>query len=272
MNLPIKLISTDFDGTLFAEFETPPIPASLVACIGDLQSRGAKWVINTGRDMSSLMEALGRARIGIQPDFLVLVEREIYERQDGHFVGVKRWNDACSSDHETLFARVREDVPKLIEWVNGRFRSTIYEDPFSPLCIIASNNGDMDEIHAYLDEYCATLPQLTVVRNDIYARFSHRAYNKGTALAEITRALGLGREHVFVAGDHLNDLPMLCADHAAFIATPANAVPAVLALVREQGGFISERSQGEGVCEALNFFLKAALPPRNPLSQMNKPS
>jgi hypothetical protein len=26
MTLPIKLISTDFDGTLFAEFESPPIP------------------------------------------------------------------------------------------------------------------------------------------------------------------------------------------------------------------------------------------------------
>ena len=26
---PIKLISTDFDGTLFAEFESPPIPQSL---------------------------------------------------------------------------------------------------------------------------------------------------------------------------------------------------------------------------------------------------
>src|SRR5947208_5770931 len=78
MSAPIKLISTDFDGTLFAEFENPPIPKSVESLIGDLQARGAKWVINTGRDMSSLMEALGRARISIQPDYLVLVEREIY--------------------------------------------------------------------------------------------------------------------------------------------------------------------------------------------------
>ena len=64
MSLPIKLISTDFDGTLFAEFESPPIPEPVQKLIGDLQSRGAKWVINTGRDMSSLMEALARARAG----------------------------------------------------------------------------------------------------------------------------------------------------------------------------------------------------------------
>jgi hypothetical protein len=29
MCLPIQLISTDFDGTLFAEFENPPIPERL---------------------------------------------------------------------------------------------------------------------------------------------------------------------------------------------------------------------------------------------------
>ena len=76
MILPIQLISTDFDGTLFAEFEYPAIPPILLDLIGKLQGRGTKWVINTGRDMSSLMEALARAHTTIKPDYLVLVERE----------------------------------------------------------------------------------------------------------------------------------------------------------------------------------------------------
>ena len=29
MSLPIKIISTDFDGTLFAEFENPQVPGEL---------------------------------------------------------------------------------------------------------------------------------------------------------------------------------------------------------------------------------------------------
>src|SRR5437867_10992830 len=82
MSLPIKLISTDFDGTLFAEFENPPIPEELEQLIGRLQAGGAKWVINTGRDMSSLMETLGQAGIQIEPDYLVLVEREIHLHRD----------------------------------------------------------------------------------------------------------------------------------------------------------------------------------------------
>ena len=68
MSSPIQLLSTDFDGTLFAEFEQPPVPYELVALIADLQVNGVKWVINTGRDMASLMESLARARVNIQPD------------------------------------------------------------------------------------------------------------------------------------------------------------------------------------------------------------
>jgi len=255
MDLPIKLISTDFDGTIFSEFETPPIPEQLAKLIGQMQAAGARWAINTGRDMSSLMEALGRSHIPIHPDYLVLVEREIYERQGGRFVGVEHWNNSCAADHGELFARVSRDVPMLEAWINSRFEATVYADPHSPLCIIAANNGDMDEICGRLEEYCQTMPNLTVVRNDVYARFSHQSYNKGTALAEITRLLNLGREQVFAVGDHLNDLPMLTTDYAAFIATPSNAVPAVLAAVRQQGGYLSDALRGEGAFDALNHFL-----------------
>ena len=258
MSLPIKLISTDFDGTLFAEFEMPPIPQRLVSLIGDLQAKGAKWVINTGRDMSSLMEALGRARIPIQPDYLVLVEREIYIHDGVRYSGIPEWNDACTRDHAALFARVRPDVPRLYEWVNARFRATVYEDAFSPFCLIAGNNGDADEIHAFLNDYCREVPELTVVRNDIYARFSHAAYDKGTALAELARRLNVKTHEIFAAGDHLNDLPMLHGSRARWLASPANAIQAVKEQVVKHNGFVSTLTCGAGIAEGLEHSLRFA--------------
>lgn len=255
MNLPIKLISTDFDGTLFAEFENPPIPEKLQRLLGDLQSRGAKWVINTGRDMSSLMEALARARISIQPDYLVLVEREIYFRDGVRYTGLAEWNSECARLHEELFARVELDLPRLTAWVNARFKATVYQDPFSPFCLLAGDNGDADAIYEYLVEYSRSVPNLVVVRNDVYARFSHAAYNKGTALAELTRRLNLTAEEVFAAGDHLNDEPMLSRNYARCLAAPQNAVEPVKSIVRSQKGFVSELSHGNGVAEALEFYL-----------------
>jgi hydroxymethylpyrimidine pyrophosphatase-like HAD family hydrolase len=255
MKPQIKLISTDFDGTIFSEFETPPIPVAFTGLIGQLQAQGVKWVINTGRDMASLLESLGRARIPVQPDYIVVVEREVYEHQHGRYASLARWNDACTADHAALFARVATDVADLEGWIASKFFATVYEDPHSPLCVIAANNGDMDVIHRRLDEYCRTVPGLTVVRNDVYARFSHAAYNKGTALAEITRLLGLHAANVFAVGDHLNDLPMLRREYAEFLAAPANSVPEVVATVRAAGGYVSRHSQGHGVCEALQFHL-----------------
>lgn len=256
MSLPIKLISTDFDGTLFAEFENPPVPVKLQELIGRLQAQGVIWVINTGRDLSGLMEALGRSRLSVKPDYLVLVEREIYCHEDSRYVELADWNRDCSRAHAELFLRVREDVPKLMAWVNERFSATVYEDPYSPFCLIAEKNADADIIHNYLDQYCEKVPNLTVVRNDVYARFSHSGYNKGTALQELSRRLKISPENVLAAGDHLNDLPMLLTQYAKYLVAPVNAVETVKATVRSQDGFVSELPQGHGVADGIEFHLK----------------
>jgi hydroxymethylpyrimidine pyrophosphatase-like HAD family hydrolase len=252
----IELISTDFDGTIFAEFENPPIPERLLGIIADLQKRGAKWVINTGRDMSSLMEALGRAKIPIEPDFLVLVEREIHCHDGVRYVGLEEWNSKCTRSHDDLFARILPDMQRLTDWVNARFHATVYEDTYSPFCLIAGNKNDAEVINKFLDDYCRGIPNLAVVRNDVYTRLSHSGYHKGAGLAELSRRLGIGAEHVFAAGDHWNDLPMLLKRYAHWLAAPCNAIEEVKAQVRQEGGVVSELPHGDGVAEALERYLK----------------
>ncbi len=257
MTLPIQLISTDFDGTLFAEFENPPVPVELQRLISDLQAQGIHWVINTGRDMSSLMECMARAHLSIRPDFLVLVEREIYRHEGARYVPLEPWNSLCEKDHGTLFARVKRDLPNLFRWVNGRFKASVYSDAYSPFCLIAENNQDADAIEAFLEGYCRTVPNLAIMRNDVYARFCHAAYSKGTALAEIARILGVPREQILAAGDHLNDLPMLSRAFAGWLVAPANAIEPVKVAVRSQGGVVSKLSHGFGVAEGIRSCLQA---------------
>jgi HAD superfamily hydrolase (TIGR01484 family) len=255
MPIPIKLISTDFDGTLLAEFENPPVAPALQDLIGQLQARGAKWVINTGRDLSSLLETLGRAHLSIKPDFLVVVEREIYRHHDSEYVEDRPWNRACHDAHAGLFLRVRQDVPRLRAWVEARFAATIFEDAYSPFCLIAERSQDADVIHDYLTDYCREVPKLDVMRNDVYSRFCHAAYNKGTALAEIAGQLRLTAAETFAAGDHFNDLPMLSRQYAHWLAAPGNAIEIVKATVRRQEGHVSELTHGHGVAEGLQSFL-----------------
>ncbi len=255
MSLPIRLISTDFDGTLHADCEDPPVPRDLQQLLADLQSRGATWVINTGRDLSSVMEGMARSRLSVHPDFLVTVEREIFYLEGAHYHPLAEWNQACAKAHDELFQQVRPDVHKLEAWVSSRFRATLYEDAFSPFCLIAESNQDADAIQVYLEEYCAQVPGLTLVRNDIYARFSHVDFNKGTALAEVGRRLGIPREVTLAAGDHLNDLPMLSGRPAACVVAPENAIPVVKETVRGQNGYISHQPWGHGVARGIEHFL-----------------
>ncbi len=253
--LPIKLISTDFDGTLHAEHEDPPVPHDLQDLIASLQARGAKWVINTGRDLGSLMEALGRARLRIKPDFVVVVEREIYCHVEARFTDLVDWNNQCRATHTELFARVARDVPRLAEWVNQRQRATVYADSYSPFCIIADSNEEMDIIQVMMESYCGEVTGLTVVRNDVYSRFSHVDFNKGTALARLGNLLNVTPEETFAAGDHYNDIPMLSGTYAHCIVCPDNAIPAIKELVRKHHGYVSHQPWGHGVARGLEHYL-----------------
>jgi HAD superfamily hydrolase (TIGR01484 family) len=258
MSLPIQLISTDFDGTLHSGFEDPPIPIDIERVIKRLQERGAKWIINTGRDLDSLVQELTKTQLGIRPDFVVVVEREIYKLEESSFVSVDDWNTGCAKAHEELFRSVRPEMPTIKAWIKQRYQALVYEDAYSPFCLIAENVRDAEAIHDYLELYCRRVDNLTVMRNDIYARFSHVAYNKGTAMAEIARRLGIDREHVFAAGDHLNDLPMLSSEFARWLVAPVNAIPIVKETVQRQNGYVSHESHGYGVARGLEFFLESS--------------
>jgi HAD superfamily hydrolase (TIGR01484 family) len=260
----IKIISTDFDGTVFAEFESPPIPLPLQELIARLQKQGVKWVINTGRDLPFLLHGLMRPDIAIRPDYLVLVEREIHRREDSGYVAHADWNDACRRSHEELFVQVRKDLPRLVSWVNSRYDADISEDAYSPFCLTAMNDADAEAIHEYMDDYCREVPNLKVMRNHVYARFCHANYDKGTALTEIARLHGISPKHVFAVGDHLNDLPMLELRHAACLAAPANALDAVKQAVQAQNGHVSLLPNGHGVADSLNYYLRIPPTPASP--------
>ena len=63
MNLPIKINSTEFDGTFIAESENPPAPGDLQRLIGQLQEAGARlmWALH-GQSMEEIKVVEGAAK------------------------------------------------------------------------------------------------------------------------------------------------------------------------------------------------------------------
>jgi HAD superfamily hydrolase (TIGR01484 family) len=256
----MRLICTDFDGTIYDPSEEPPVSVEFVNWVKKTQASGGKWVINTGRELhsrqefASLLQILGLIQLDVQPDFIVSVERHIHVHERGEYLDHKEWNESCVVHHQTLFEKAGDLMHRMREWIQIHTKAHIYEDDWSPLCIIANHVDDANLIHARVQEECTALPDLTVMRNGNYFRFSHVGYNKGTALSEIARLLEIQRKDIFVAGDHFNDLTMLDGKHAGFTAAPSNAISEVKELVQSIGGYIAQRPCSSGVAEALNHF------------------
>lgn len=254
MTFDLRLVSTDFDGTIHEDFADAPVPASLQERLAHLQSNGVLWVINTGRDLASLLESIGRAHMNVRPDYIVAVEREIFRFKGHRYEPVEPWNTQCVHDHAELFASMAGDIGDLMQHLSAKYDATFYADGWSPLCVIARNNPQMDAIQVELDAFTATATEVVSVRNDVYVRLSHRGYSKGTALREIARLSGLNPAQIFAAGDHFNDVPMLSRDVAHWLASPANAMPSIKTQVLAQGGYVARTNCGHGVLEALNHF------------------
>jgi len=259
LSVPLGLIVTDFDGTIHTEATVPPISKQFQEIIADLQSQGVKWMINTGRDLPGLLEELARARCQVKPDFLGLVEREIYVLKANQYVSVADWNKRCARDQSAAFAKLKPFIPSMFAWVEERFQATVYSDSWSPFCVIAESNHDADQIMDYLQQYCQMFPELSLVRNDVYARFSHAAYHKGSVMAEVTKRLGLAPNQVLAAGDHWNDLPMLSRNHAHWLVAPANAVASVKECVEQQGGYVAKAFWSDGVAEGIIAALETSV-------------
>jgi hypothetical protein len=245
----VRLLSTDFDGTIHQDFVRPGIPAALQRKLAELQRIGVVWVINTGRDMASLMESLHQADIWVRPDYVVLVEREIFRREGREYVPVEPWNSQCTRDHLELFARLEQELAALKEHLSQNHGAQFYEDTYSPICASATDNSQMDAIEAGVREVLRAHPEVEAVRNSIYLRLAHRGYSKGTALAELQRLLRIDPEFTLVAGDHLNDLPMMDRTYSRYLITPHNSVPPVRTKVRQHGGYLAQQAAGMGILE-----------------------
>ena len=100
----IRLLSTDFDGTLVDHFASPPVAPALFALFADLQRCGALWAVNTGRDLAFALDGLRQFEFPMEPDYILTNEREIFHRNPhGEWQDYGDWNLRCIQAHDRMF-------------------------------------------------------------------------------------------------------------------------------------------------------------------------
>ena len=269
MRAPVRLISTDFDGTLVEHGNPAPFSPLLVEILTTLRERGVRWAINTGRTLPWLVDGLEAFSLPIHPDFSITAEREIYQpAANGHgWRDLGDWNATCARRHDELFASAAPLLTDIVRFVDSEtsaeLRFTRHSDPRGGNAtrdprelsgVVATGDAEMDAIVAFVDRSRAQIPDFSYQRNSIYLSFCHVDYDKGTALAELGRQTGVPRESIFAIGDHQNDLSMLTGRYAGHVACPGNSIEIVKATVRAAGGYVAGAGYSAGVIEALRYY------------------
>lgn len=255
--MPIQLLSTDFDGTLVCRWgEAESLDEQCMTLIRDLQANGAVWAINTGRSVDLLESGLTDFSFPFRPDYILTSERDVFcpGNNGTKWEPFGDWNERCAREHAELFLSAQSVLSEVIDFVNQKTKARIIYEADGAAGLIASSEEEMQQITEFIEQARAKQPKFNYQRNTVYLRFCHADYDKGAALAELARLLGIAREHIFAAGDHHNDISMLDGTVAAMPACPANAIGEVRDAVRSAGGYVAQRDCGAGVYDALVHF------------------
>jgi HAD superfamily hydrolase (TIGR01484 family) len=252
----IRLLSTDFDGTLtdslYPERCVPALERELTAAVGN----GAIWAVNTGRSLESALDGLRGLGLTVTPDYILTSERHVHKRDGmGGWHDYGEWNEICREHHDLLFSESGDffaSIATLLESHTGvTFQANLHGVPEG---LIASTEEQLDAVTQALETLPGRPPDFHYQRSTIYLRFCHRRYDKGSALAELSRLIDMPTTEILAVGDHQNDLPMLFGDVAAMVACPSNAHQSVKDTVSKAGGHVSELPAGEGTAEAIHLY------------------
>lgn len=252
----IRLLSTDFDGTLVAHGSHPALDHDCMALIEKLQSQGVIWAINTGRSVNLLESGLEDFEFPIHPDFILTSERDVFRKSQNQeqWEPFGDWNERVAREHADLYHSAESILAEVVDFVNQKTRARLLYHPGGLEGLVAESEEELERVTKFIDHARKRQPKFHYQRNTVYLRFCHVDYHKGAALAELSRLLGIGREEIFAAGDHYNDISMLNGQFAQFPACPANAIPEVKEAVKSAGGYTAERTHGAGVHDALLHF------------------
>lgn len=256
MKRDIKLLSTDFDGTLVCHIGEPILDRQCMEFIADLQREGVVWAINTGRSVDLLESGLTNFGVPIRPDFILTSERDIFRPgcNGQKWEAFGDWNAQCARDHAELFDSSQSILAELVDFISQKTKAQLIYHPEGLEGLRAENEAEMNRIVEFIESVRGHQSKFHYQRNTVYLRFCHADYHKGAALGELARLIDIQRENIFAAGDHHNDISMLDGTVAGLPACPSNAIPEVKSAVQRAGGYVAEKDHGAGVYEALKYF------------------
>jgi hypothetical protein len=260
----IRLIATDMDGTLVDDAKN--IHDEFWPLFAELHARGIVFCPASGRQYFSLANT-----------FSDVAEHLIFVAENGTFVVDGRGREVSSDCLEPDVAKAlvtavrdipdaglvycgkrsayveRNDAPFLAQVEQYYARLQVVDDLLS----IEGEDVLKIAIYDFVSAEHNTAPALAgftsthqvVVSGEHWVDVMSPTANKGAAIAQVQRAMGISADQTMVFGDFLNDLEMM--DVATYSFAMANAHP----LLRERATWVAPTNNANGVVRTIRTML-----------------
>ena len=268
----IRLLATDFDGTLLGRLEDlKHIPEFLKSVIA-VRAEGGKWVISTGRSLHRFRHVFEPfALAGLRSDFLIVEHAFVYS------VTAFGYNPHVVWNMQTRFRQLhdRRKAAKFIrQWhkilAQASPRMETLHKTRSHVVMQFDSNENAASAEEVLRVQMSGYPHVYAIRQDDTIELQVAAFDKGLALAELVRHLGLSSPDVLAIGDGDNDICMMEGSVAGMTGCPANSGRAVMQAVQERQGHISKLASLAGVVDIIQAYQGGGVCSDVPVAGLNK--
>ena len=257
----IKLLATDFDGTLMTlgVEQSSESRHSFQARVSDIQSQGGVWVLCTGREYSSFRVAYPFLECsGIAPDFIVARGGRIYERLRNGY----RMRRSLSL--RVIFGRIHatHQARRHMKGAIDVLRAGVEQVQQGEVSLrriklwLADEEAAKSVAERLRCLPCSSASILSVCVDHSRIDVRPIGQSKGLALSEIQRVLRIKPDETLSVGDGANDISMLQMSVARWAGCPRNSGRDVIETVVNRGGHVAGEKGISGTVEVINACLR----------------
>src|SRR3979409_2627193 len=146
--MEIRLLSTDFDGTIVSRVSEPALDRHCMELMRELQRRGALWAINTGRSVDLLESGLSDFEFPVRPDFILTSERDVFRPSEngGKWEPFGDWNERVAREHAKLFQSAESVLAEVVDFVSQKTKARLLYHSAGLEGLIAESEEELDRV------------------------------------------------------------------------------------------------------------------------------
>lgn len=259
----IRLLVLDFDGTALGGYEPyGRFPKPLSRFLDSLSKKGIRWASNTTWSIENQIDLFEQSPVKSLPLFLSASSgRRIAVPHRGRLrIDAQHDRRTFARDQrfrEANWGTVQKALLKVVR--EGWIEQLKYNDFSHNILSFKASRGHARKVWRALDP---------LIRSGAFYAWSPARgvsgtllphyMNKGIILSQMQERFGVKPDETIVAGDGVNDLPMLDSKLAKWMVCPGNSLPMVKKTVSRNGGVLARKRYSDGVIEGVEAILKKA--------------